>query len=401
MDREEGYLVQFARSAILLNFLCVSILTGCVATLVTPLPIIPVVPIPVVPVPVTPPPAPVEPPIPPPASPVTAYHAYGDSITAGYTLVSPAFFDYPSLIAQDRQLTLDNYAIPGDQVCDVPTLQIFPNNDNPTAGAFPLYTLLIGTNDMDLRGVDDYMVPVFNVCQQASIAWLALPADLKVLATAAGIVSSGVITSGSGSIDTAHNWNGWETSTLNASISLPISLYASGPIYAWVRIADNDPGAFTYAVDGIVLGAMNTATNPYISTQAGTHESIGFLRLPGIAAGSHTVTFTQTSATGTMEVVAIGAPPAVQRSLPMVLVGDTPNQEAVQGDTCVVYPATCLAYPLDIQANVALFAGDGLDVIYAENHTYMFATPSEMDDALHPNTVGHSELRNAFEAVIP
>jgi hypothetical protein len=324
----------------------------------------------------------------------SSYHAYGDSITYGATLSSTSLA-FPSLIAADRKLTLANYAIEGDQACDVPTQQIFPNNDDPTATASPLYTLLIGTNDLDDRGADGYF-PVFNLCQQASIAWLALPVDLKVLATA-----TGVVTSGPGAINPAHNWNSWATSTLNASITLPITLAAAGPIYAWMRIADNDPGSFTYAIDHNVLGTMNTAPEPYISTVNGTTESIGFLRLPEIAAGAHTVTFTQTTATGTMQILAIGAPPAAKRSLPTVIVGDPPNQEALAGGECVVYPANCAAYPPDIQANVALFAGDGLNVIYAENHIYMLATPSEMDDELHPNALGQSELRNAFEAVLP
>ena len=106
-----------------------------------------------------------------------AYHAYGDSITYGETLPHTSLA-YPSLIAGDRKLTLSNYAIPGDQACDLPTHQIFPNSDNPVAGAFPLYTLLIGTNDVDERGAQDYL-NVYNLCAQASIAWLALPADLK------------------------------------------------------------------------------------------------------------------------------------------------------------------------------------------------------------------------------
>ncbi len=326
---------------------------------------------------------------------VDAYHAYGDSITYGATLSSTSLA-YPSLIATDRHLALSDYAIPGDQACDVPTLQIFPNNDNPTAEPFPLYTLLIGTNDVDNRGAQDFMTNVFNLCQQASIAWLALPADLKVLAT-----SPGVVLSGPGSINPAHNWNAWATSIPNSSITFPITLSASGSIYAWVRIADNDGGTFSYAVDGVVLGTMNTTTTPYMITLSGNTESIGFLRIPGVAAGSHSVTFTQTSTTGTMQIVAIGAPPGTKRSLPTVVVGDIPNQEAIPGDECVVYPVNCLSYPPDIQATVAMFAGDGLNVIYAENHTYMFGTANEMNDELHPNVLGQSELRNAFEAVIP
>jgi hypothetical protein len=52
-------------------------------------------------------------------------------------------------------------------------------------------------------------------------------------------------------------------------------------------------------------------------------------------------------------------------------------------------------------ANVAIFAGDGLNVQYVDNHSYMHATPAEMNDLLHPNPLGQSELRTAFETAIP
>jgi len=159
----------------------------------------------------------------------------------------------------------------------------------------------------------------------------------------------------------------------------------------------------------VVAGSFNTAFNLAfnwcICTQNGTTSSLGFIRIPAVPAGPHTVTMTQTSGSGTMRIVAIGAPPAplpaVQPSLPMVVVSDPPLQQLVANDECFIYPANCAAYPPDVQANVAIFAGDGLDVIYAENHTYMFATPAEMSDVLHPNALGHSELRHAFEAVMP
>ena len=370
--------MRLASSTIVLSLFCASILTGCTANLVS--------------IAATPAPTPTG---------QSAYHAYGDSITAGYP-VGPAL-DYPTLIGQDRQLTVSDYALSGDMACDVPARQIFLNRDNPTAGSFPLYTLMIGTNDVDLRGANDYL-PLFNYCEQASIAWLALPAGLKVLATAPGVV-----TSGPGSLETAGNWNSWETATLGSSVTFPITLAGRGPIYIWPRIADADAGTFTYAVDGVVAGSFNTAFNLAfnwcICTQNGTTSSLGFIRIPAVPAGPHTVTMTQTSGSGTMRIVAIGAPPAplpaVQPSLPMVVVGDPPLQQLVANDECFIYPANCAAYPPDVQANVAIFAGDGLDVIYAENHTYMFGTPAEMSDVLHPNALGHSELRHAFEAVMP
>jgi hypothetical protein len=374
--------VRLVFSEVLLSFLCVSTLTACSASQVvsyaTPV--------------ITSPPIVTPPPIVAPAT--VAYHAYGDSITGGVTLGSPTLA-YPSLIAQDRKFSLSNYAVGGAQACDLPTVQIFPNGDNPTAGAFPIYTILIGTNDEDTRGPEYF--PIFDLCDQASIAWLALPADLKVLASA-----SGVSTSGPGSIETVGGWNGWLTSTLNSSITFPITLAAGGPVYIWPRIADNDAGAFSYAVDGNVLGSFTTSyPGVVIRTSNGIDNSLGFIRIPGIAAGKHTVTLTQTTNSGTMRIVAIGAPPAASRTLPQVVVGDPPLQEVGSVSVCNSNPSICAGYLAQIQANVALFATDGLSVLFVDNHPYMHGTPGEMNDNVHPNALGHSELRTAFETAIP
>jgi lysophospholipase L1-like esterase len=321
-----------------------------------------------------------------------SYHAYGDSITAGATLASPAYA-YPSLIAKDKSVTLDSYANSGDQACDIPTRQIFSHSDNPVA-PYPLYTLMIGTNDADKKGSGAYEA-VFNLCHQAAIAWIAIPASDKVLASSPAVTSTG-----SGSLDSRNNWNAWRTTSAGSSVTFPIKLAASSPIYAWPRIIDEDAGAFTYALDGQILGTLTTATAPAIATQNGSNNSLAFLRIPRVPAGVHTVTFTQTSASGSMEIVAIGAPPAASTNLlPAVIVGDVPMQKSGTQAPCIVTPAICAAYTADIQANIALLAGDGLRIVYADNHSYMHGTAAEMDDELHPNDVGQAELHEAFEAV--
>ena len=64
-----------------------------------------------------------------------------------------------------------------------------------------MYTLLIGTNDVDIKGAGSYET-VFILCHQAAISWLAVPAEYKVLAN-----GSGVTTSGTGAINSSNNWN--------------------------------------------------------------------------------------------------------------------------------------------------------------------------------------------------
>jgi hypothetical protein len=350
---------------------CVTILTGCSGILATPVPMS----------------------VASAFAPGTAYRAFGDSITAGVTLGNPALA-YPALIAKDYQFDLSNYAIGGSQACDVPTTQIFANSDNIFVGATPLYTILIGTNDEDTRYPDYYSV--FTFCHQAAIAWLAIPPDLKVLAT-----SDGVVTTGPGVLETANNWNAWETSTQNSSIAFPIDLPAPGPIYIWPRILDYDLGSFTYALDGTVLGTFNTSPNTIIRTSNGVSSTLAFIRLPNVTAGHHVVKFTQISVSGTMRIVAIATPPATTHPLATVLVGNPPLQEVGSSAPCNIVPVPCVNYLAQIQADVTLFAGDGLNVQFVDNHPYMHATLPEMNDTLHPNPLGQTELHTAFETAIP
>jgi len=341
------------------------------------------------------------PPIPPatpyPSQPgkYTTYHSYGDSITAGSGLPDPAKHVYPVLVGADRALTVSNYARSGDQACDVAPGQIFANADSPSLASPPLYSLLIGTNDVDVKGVGAYET-VFNLCQQAVISWLAIPSDFKVLAD-----SDNVAVKGGGSLDTSNHWNAWTTAALGTSVSFTITTQQAGPIYAWPRIDDNSHGMYSYSLDGIFVGTGSTRTTPAIATQNGTTNSLGFLRLPTVPAGKHVVTFTQTSPEPNgASVVGIGAPPMTKLvALPTILIGTIPFQLLfVSPGACNYSEEPCLDYIHNIESNVNLFAKDGLDVRLFDTRRYMLGNPAEMIDSLHPNVLGQIELSHAVEA---
>jgi hypothetical protein len=331
----------------------------------------------------------------PVATSVAQYRAYGDSITAGDTL-SNSEKPYPAFVAEIENVTYANNAILGDQACDVTTRQIFPHEDFPTLATHPTYTLLIGTNDVNVKGVSSYEA-VYILCHQAAISWLAVPAEYKVLAN-----GSGMATTGTGTIDSSNNWNAWTTGGLGSTVSFTITTSQAGPIYAWPRIDDDNPGTYTYSLDGVVLGTASIQTTPQIATQNGSTSSLGFLRLPVVAAGTHVVTFTQTSigANG-VSLVGIGTPSGpITDKLPIVLVGTIPFQlHNDSGYGCSISDAPCLEYNQDIEADVNLFAADGLNVRLFDTRTFMFGKAAEMNDAVHPNEFGQYELSHSVEAV--
>lgn len=330
-----------------------------------------------------------------PATLVPQYHAYGASISYGYTLSDPATQAFPALVAAYEQISFKNHSLPGDQACDMATRQIFANQDSPTLTPHMEYSILIGTNDVDFKGVGAYE-SVFKLCHQAALSWLAVPEEYKTLAS-----DSRVTTSGAGAIDSSNHWNAWTTAGQGSSVTFPITLSSSGPIYAWIRISDANPATYTYSLDGTVAGTASTQTSPRILTQHGTTNSLGFLRLPAVPAGNHVVTFTQTSAgQNGVSVVGIGTPagPATTSALPTVLAG-TLTYQYNNGQCNAAAEQPCLSYTQDIVADVNLLSTDGLDVRLFDTHKYMFGTAGEMNDSLHPNALGHVELSHAVEAV--
>ena len=122
-------------------------------------------------------------------------------------------------------------------------------------------------------------------------------------------------------------------------------------------------------------------------------DSLALLRIPSLGPGAHTFTFTQTSnALSGAAIVAVGTPftgdPALR---PRVLVGTIPFglNHANENNN--------LPYIADQKANVALLAGDGLDVELYDSRTYMTGSTADMLDSRHPNALGHQEIFKAFE----
>jgi hypothetical protein len=338
------------------------------------------------------PPVTTTPPVLPP--PAVEYHAYGDSITYGFLLPDRDKQAYPALVAGDEKVTaFADYAIPGQEACDIAKWQIAPNYDSPTLATHPHYSVLIGTNDIfNPQGHEI----VYTLCYQAVLSWLAVPREFKVLAG-----DQGMTTSGSGEFNGVDNWKAWTTQAEGASVSFAITTTREGPIYAWPKIDDNSTATFSYSLDGVLLGQASTSTSPPLLTKVGTTRALGFLRFPDVPAGPHTVTFTQTS-TGTVGVaiVGIGAPDGQSRGeLPTVLAGTIPYQYySGKAGPCVGNDPLCLAYIQKIMDSVNMFHSDGLEVKLFDTRKYMFGTKQEMADSLHPNALGHQELSQSVEA---
>jgi hypothetical protein len=322
----------------------------------------------------------------------SAHHAFGDSVTAGY-FVTPAQA-YPTLISDDLGTVLTNYAISGDLAADVSALQVFPN-ENPGATDNPLYTIITGANEANTKGAGAYEA-VFNLNLQAIMAWLATPGTAKTLAqsgTAGGVTTTGVWTAD----NTYQTGIGLSSTTASSTMTLPITTYGR-PIYVWYRVWDGNGGTFTCAVDSGSATALTCYTSPAIATQNGGTQGVGLARFSAVTSGTHAVTLSVTSTSGTgnrVSVLGVGTPavPGQYWNPPTVFCGGVWEQESNANASAT------LAYNNDAQADVALLAGDGLPVYFVNIRAYVNDT-TDMANTLHFNATGHLHLRNAFEQQI-
>jgi len=314
------------------------------------------------------------------AGPPGTYIAYGDSITYGAAASSTAN-QYTNLIASDLSALLTNRGVGSTQACDM--AQTIMSNDNPPESQAPLQTTLIGTNDAFVKGAGPYE-SVFRSCHTASLAWLAIPSSQKIAAQSC--TQSGY----------------WEPDTTylpgiaaksyspGAALSCSVASYG-GPLYLWYRVTDSNAGVFTYSVDGGPPQPVNSFSSTPIATWIGGVNGVFVVRIPGLAAGTHTVLVTVTSSS--VSILAVGSlNPQAEIGAPEVFAGGVIRE---QYDSIA---ASTAAYDADAAADVALLSGDGLPVYFVPVRNFVNAD-TDMFDGFHPNDTGHLHLRDAFESL--
>jgi len=317
----------------------------------------------------------------------------GDSITAG-TGASVYTNDYASQLAAHLNAHLDDPAIGGSLAADVTFQQTFQQPCQPAWGN-GLNTLLIGTNAANTKGVGAYE-QVEAAARQAIIAWMTVPCSSWVLPGSSNVVTFGTYTINS----YFANFPLVETITQGSGTTWTVTT-TGGPIFILYQQSDSDNGTESVTIDGIAAAGLTTAAGVPIATQNGGTGLIALARY-SVAAGTHTITLTQTSSTvssyltGGFRVGAVGTTPQVVGHLPPALyVGGVPRQENDAKS------AITAQYDADVRADVASFAALGLKVFYVPVRLFFHSTPAEMFDLVHPDDLGHSEIDAAFESVIP
>ena len=309
--------------------------------------------------------------VPIPGTLTSRLHTFGESITA-------APQGYPALLASTLGLTLTNYATPTAQTCDILPTQILPSSlasdpASPTQSSAPLTTLMPGpTGTTTLPG------QTFTACLQATLAWLAIPAEYKILAADPSILTTGTWALAPDRM-TLRN-------TSPAATARILITSTGQPVYLWYLLAESLPatlpGTFTLAIDGNPTGTL-------YPTQPALNPAYALLRLP-VPAGLHAIEITVQSGTIGLLAAATPASPALASIHPTVLVTDLPNQNAA------TQPDQVAAYSSAIAAAVSLLQSDTLDLRLVPTHAYLTGDPAEFLDATRPGPLGQQHLAQAF-----
>ena len=320
---------------------------------------------------------------------------FGDSITCGFG-ASPnngtgsvySLNGFAGLLDRAIGQPAVNLCRGGDQAADM--ARLFVPTVSPAANARQLYTVMIGGNDASVCGGSRGCLGNWQGALTESLAWLALPANDKITGSA---VASG---NGAWAPDLSF---GAATKMSGATISFPMKQSVAGrALYVAYRVFN--PGAVnggtaSLTIDGSLVAMLNATvpTGQPLNTHNGTSDALFVAAVPLGAVGSHIVSLSLTSATGTFfsfqwAGVASSVNPGINGG-PRVLVGSVPSQASN------AFNQTIAVYNTLLTALVAQLVADGMNV-------QIVPTASALDpardlfDGVHPNNIGHGILAQAF-----
>jgi len=319
---------------------------------------------------------------------------FGDSITCGY-FASPengtgnvlSKEGYAGLLDAAIGQPAANLCRAGDQAVDMSRLWV--PTVSPDAIGRQVYTVMIGINDASFCGGSSGCLGNWQGSLAESLAWLALPVNDKITGN---VAASG---NGAWSLDLSF---GAATVVSGATISFPVKQSVPGrALYVAYRVFNPSAscGTASLTIDGSVVALLNAAapTGQALNTHNGTSETLFVAAVPLGAVGTHTVSLSLTSATGTFfsfqwAGVASSVNPGIDGG-PRVLVGSMPLT------TSKALNQTVAAYNSLLPAMVAQLVTDGMNVQIVPTANALDPT-KDLSDELHPNNIGHDKLAGAF-----
>jgi lysophospholipase L1-like esterase len=303
-------------------------------------------------------------------------YVYGDSIPACTTGVSLPANCMVSRLNVDLGVTATNSAVSGSQAADQ---AVVAKNHAPIAG--DQFVVYVGTNDANLYLGDPTKQGYYRAALEYLLVWNATPT--KTNATAGTLTAGWFADAYSSGVGEASFTPG-DTATFTVS---------GTTVYIAMKYYTGGYGTANILVDGVVK-ATYTATDTAAYTtglNAAPYDQVGLIRIPGLAAGSHSVQIAVTAGTGTY-------PPIVylqwvagssQAAYTPVYVNTIHHWATYAGANTA---ANIDAYNAIQNSVIAELQADGLNIVSVNPNLIASDISS---DGIHPNDTGDGKIAAA------
>ncbi len=313
----------------------------------------------------------------------TTLTAFGDSITEG-NAASDSTNRFVNIITAVKRWSLVNHGVSWSGVADAAD-----NIYGTSISASNPYLYMIGTNDVRIYAEDQTLRTVFQEAHLAELAWLGLPADVKITGRSPRVSYAGSWGDSPGLGPVGYGI-GKSSFTQGDSATFTV---AGRILLIGTIVADGNGGEFSLTVDGASQGRFRCYAATSVLTHRGRTYAPKGIRLSGLSDGNHLVVVTVTSPTHPQNRVYFdwAAGIQAQTAFSTVYAGSVPR---FGSDS--IYGWTGWKYSTMIAANARTLRGDGLDIQYVDVAGYMDQHADLEPDSVHPNDAGHRHIAQAY-----
>lgn len=239
-------------------------------------------------------------------------------------------------------------------------------------------------------------------CRLGGLTWAAVPVDYKIYAQSSNNTETGTWADSS-----AYGGNyGVVSSTNGSTYTMPFTTAANqGVVYVWYLMQGSNGGTFTVQLDSgttqtIATQGQNSFTFPINSSS----QTLGAVRIPVLATGSHNIHIAVTSATSasnTVTIIGLGtpAPNVLPKDQPtLFLAGQTYYSNSGGGGSG--YAAANIAFNNDEKNQAKQLFSDGLLVGFADVQNYFNFSTDIYPGTANFDDLGQTHIAQAFSGAM-
>lgn len=317
---------------------------------------------------------------------VSGINVFGTSYEGpGFGASNPSTLSWVPLIKNPTGWIINNQAVSSAFVCDQTR---FIYSTPIISRTLTIYD--IGVNDMDFYYTDVDKQAIFANEHLATIAYLSIPDNKKILANSSSVTYTGTWTNGKYSISKQTSGNG---NTATFSIT-------GTTVIVSTTVGDGLTGGFTIKIDGALQGTYTNGTVASMITNNGSGINYGpsIKIFTGLSNTIHTVVITTTNANAVFFDWAAGVDTTT--SNPRVYVSNLIYQNAT-GNPYPINNPNVDAYNGFISNNIGILTGLGLNLTLIDINSVINPATDVGAFGLHPNDAGYAKIATKILSTIP